>query len=149
MSQDRPELLLDNQLCFLFHRITRDLTAAYRPLLTDLGLTYPQYLVMLVLWEQDGRTVGDLGRDLCLDSGTLSPLIRRLVSAGLVDKTRNPRDERQVTVHLTPGRPRTARAGASRPGAGRRAARGQSRRVLRLARPAHPNRRAPRSLMSD
>lgn len=102
MSQDRPELLLDNQLCFLFHRITRDLTAAYRPLLTDLGLTYPQYLVMLVLWEQDGRTVGELGRDLCLDSGTLSPLIRRLVSAGLVDKTRNPRDERQVTVHLTP-----------------------------------------------
>lgn len=101
MNQDRPELLLDNQLCFLFHRITRDLTATYRPLLAELNLTYPQYLVMLVLWEGDGRTIGGLGQDLCLDSGTLSPLIRRLVAAGLVEKIRNPQDERQVTVHLT------------------------------------------------
>ncbi len=97
-----PEQLLDNQLCFLFQRITRDLTATYRPLLSELGLTYPQYLVMLVLWERDGRTVGELGQNLCLDSGTLSPLLRRLANAGLVEKVRDPADERRVTIHLTP-----------------------------------------------
>lgn len=95
------QLLLENQLCFLFHRISRDLNAAYRPLLSKLGLTYPQYLVMLVLWERDGRTVGELGQELCLDSGTLSPLLRRLESLGLVDRTRNPQDERRVTITLT------------------------------------------------
>ncbi len=96
-----PQLLLDNQLCFLFHRISRDLDAAYRPLLTELGLTYPQYLVMLVLWERDGRSVGDLGRELCLDSGTLSPLLRRLQERGLLERRRDPDDERRVTLHLT------------------------------------------------
>jgi DNA-binding MarR family transcriptional regulator len=97
-----PQLQLDNQLCFLFHRISRDLTAAYRPLLSDLGLTYPQYLVMLVLWERDGLGVGELGDRLCLDSGTLSPLLRRMESAGLVDRVREAADERRVTIHLTP-----------------------------------------------
>ena len=96
-----PQLRLDNQLCFLFHRISRDLTAAYRPLLADLGLTYPQYLVMLVLWESDGPTVGEIGERLCLDSGTLSPLLRRLADAGLVQRRRESADERRVTVHLT------------------------------------------------
>ncbi len=96
-----PQLLLDNQLCFLFHRISRDLDAAYRPLLAGLGLTYPQYLVMLVLWERDGRSVGDIGQELCLDSGTLSPLLRRLARMGLVERTRDPEDERRVTVRLT------------------------------------------------
>jgi DNA-binding MarR family transcriptional regulator len=94
-------LRLDNQLCFLFHRISRDLTAAYRPLLSELGLTYPQYLVMLVLWEEDGRSVGELGTRLCLDSGTLSPLLRRMADAGLVERKRDPADERRVTIHLT------------------------------------------------
>lgn len=97
-----PQLRLEHQLCFLFHRISRDLTAAYRPLLADLGLTYPQYLVMLVLWESDGLGVGEIGDRLCLDSGTLSPLLRRLESAGLVTRRREPADERRVTVHLTP-----------------------------------------------
>lgn len=96
-----PQLHLDNQLCFLFHRISRELTAAYRPLLADLGLTYPQYLVMLVLWERDGMTVGEIGERLSLDSGTLSPLIRRLESAGIVSRRRATADERRVTVHLT------------------------------------------------
>ena len=97
-----PQLQLDNQLCFLFHRISRDLTAAYRPLLADLDLTYPQYLVMLVLWEDDGLAVGEIGDRLCLDSGTLSPLLRRLAGAGLVERVRDRADERRVTVHLTP-----------------------------------------------
>jgi DNA-binding MarR family transcriptional regulator len=96
-----PQLRLDNQLCFLFHRISRELNAAYRPLLADLGLTYPQYLVMLVLWESDGPSVGELGERLALDSGTLSPLIRRMQTAGLVTRERAADDERRVTVHLT------------------------------------------------
>lgn len=101
MTSTPAELQLENQLCFLFHRISRDLTAAYRPLLSELGLTYPQYLVMLVLWQRDGRSIGDLGQQLCLDSGTLSPLIRRMEKAGLVVRHRDPSDERRVTVHLT------------------------------------------------
>jgi DNA-binding MarR family transcriptional regulator len=106
-----PQLRLDNQLCFLFHRISRELTAAYRPLLADLGLTYPQYLVMLVLWEDDGLAVGEIGERLALDSGTLSPLLRRLEAAGLVHRVRDRSDERRVTVHLTPaGRDLEARA---------------------------------------
>jgi DNA-binding MarR family transcriptional regulator len=96
-----PQLQLDNQLCFLFHRISRELTAAYRPLLADLGLTYPQYLVMLVLWEDDGLGVGEIGERLSLDSGTLSPLLRRVESAGLVTRVRAAEDERRVTIHLT------------------------------------------------
>jgi DNA-binding MarR family transcriptional regulator len=96
-----PQLRLDNQLCFLFHRISRELTAAYRPLLADLGLTYPQYLVMLVLWEDDGLGVGEIGERLALDSGTLSPLLRRLEAAGLIDRQRAEADERRVTIHLT------------------------------------------------
>ncbi|HYO20424.1 MAG TPA: MarR family transcriptional regulator, partial [Dermatophilaceae bacterium] len=96
-----PQLQLDNQLCFLFHRISRELTAAYRPLLADLGVTYPQYLVMLVLWEDDGLGVGEIGERLSLDSGTVSPLLKRLESAGLVDRVREDADERRVSIHLT------------------------------------------------
>ena len=96
-----PQLRLDNQLCFLFHRISRELTAAYRPLLADLGLTYPQYLVMLVLWEDDGLGVGEIGERLALDSGTLSPLLRRLEDSGLIQRRREAADERRVTIHLT------------------------------------------------
>lgn len=106
-----PQLLLDNQLCFLFHRISRELTAAYRPLLADLGLTYPQYLVMLALWESDGVGVGELGDRLALDTGTLSPLLRRMEQAGLLRRTRSSADERRVTVHLSEaGRALEARA---------------------------------------
>jgi DNA-binding MarR family transcriptional regulator len=96
-----PQLRLDNQLCFLFHRISRELDAAYRPLLAELGLTYPQYLVMLVLWESDGLGVGELGDRLDLDSGTLSPLLRRLEHAGLVRRERATSDERRVRISLT------------------------------------------------
>jgi DNA-binding MarR family transcriptional regulator len=106
-----PQLRLDNQLCFLFHRISRELTAAYRPSLEGLGLTYPQYLVMLVLWESDGLTVGQLGQRLSLDSATLSPLLRRLADAGMLTRQRSARDERRVTIHLTEaGRALEARA---------------------------------------
>jgi len=98
-----PQLRLDNQLCFLFHRISRELNAAYRPLLADLGLTYSQYLVMLCLWERDGLSVGELGDRLALDSGTLSPLLRRLERARLVRRERATSDERRVAIHLTVG----------------------------------------------
>lgn len=98
-----PQLRLDHQLCFLFHRVGRELNAAYRPLLDGLGLTYPQYLVMLVLWEEDGLGVSAIGERLALDSATLSPLLRRLEKAGLVSRVRDSADERRVTIHLTAG----------------------------------------------
>jgi DNA-binding MarR family transcriptional regulator len=99
-----PELLLENQVCFLFHRIDRAILARYRPLLAGLGLTYPQYLCMLALWERDGRTVGELCAALALDTGTVSPLLKRLELAGLLDRRRQAggEDERVVTVHLSP-----------------------------------------------
>jgi len=94
-------LLLDNQLCFLVYRLHRALTDRYRPVLTALGLTYPQYLVMLALWEADPVTVGRLGARLHLDSGTLSPLLKRLEASGLVTRARSVDDERSVRVALT------------------------------------------------
>lgn len=94
-------LKLDNQLCFALYAASRAMTAAYRPLLEALGLTYPQYLVMLVLWETGGSTVKDLGTALRLDSGTLSPLLKRLEAAGLIMRRRSPDDERIVDVAPT------------------------------------------------
>jgi DNA-binding MarR family transcriptional regulator len=94
-------LKLDNQLCFLVYRLHRGITDLYRPVLGELGLTYPQYLVMLVLWESEPLTVSRLGERLHLDSGTISPLLKRLESAGLVSRTRRPADERSVEVALT------------------------------------------------
>ncbi|MDO8309291.1 MAG: MarR family transcriptional regulator [Actinomycetota bacterium] len=94
-------LLLDNQLCFLVYRLHRGITDLYRPVLAELGLTYPQYLVMLVLWESDPLTVGQVGGRLHLDSGTLSPLLKRLETAGLIARTRAASDERSVEVSLT------------------------------------------------
>lgn len=88
-------------MCFALYSASRALAGLYRPALDALGLTYPQYLVMLVLWERDGRTVKQLGEHLMLDSGTLSPLLKRLEAAGLVSRDRNPGDERSVTVRLT------------------------------------------------
>ena len=94
-------LRLDHQLCFSIYAASRAMTRAYAPHLDALGLTYPQYLVMLVLWEQDGPTVSALGSRLFLDSGTLTPLLKRLEGQGLVERRRGAEDERTVTVHLT------------------------------------------------
>ncbi|MFY1599738.1 MarR family winged helix-turn-helix transcriptional regulator [Micromonospora sp. WMMD737] len=95
-------LRLDEQLCFALYSASRAVTAAYRPLLDELNLTYPQYLVLLVLWEEDSCTVGHLGDRLYLDSGTLSPLLKRLEAAGFVRRQRSAADERRVSVTLTP-----------------------------------------------
>jgi DNA-binding MarR family transcriptional regulator len=94
-------LLLDNQLCFLLYGTSRAVTQLYQPLLAPLGLTYPQYLVLLVLWETDGASVRTLCERLYLDSGTLTPLLTRLQSAGLVRRARSRADARVVDVYLT------------------------------------------------
>jgi DNA-binding MarR family transcriptional regulator len=93
---------LDEQLCFALYSASRALTRAYAPLLEPLGLTYPQYLVLLVLWERDGVPVKQLGERLALDSGTLTPLLKRLAAQGLVERRRGEDDERVVRIHLTP-----------------------------------------------
>ncbi|MBA7468843.1 Organic hydroperoxide resistance transcriptional regulator [subsurface metagenome] len=95
-------LLLANQLCFAVYSTAHAFNRFYKPLLDKLGLTYPQYLVMLVLWEEDGVPVKDIGERLFLDSGTLTPLLKRLEAAGLLKRTRSKEDERQVIVALTP-----------------------------------------------
>ncbi|MFI5973759.1 MarR family winged helix-turn-helix transcriptional regulator [Streptomyces sp. NPDC051452] len=94
-------LRLDSQVCFSLHAASRAFNGVYRVILKDLGLTYPQYLVMLVLWEQGDLPVKKLGERLRLDSGTLSPLVKRLEGAGLVRRERSARDERSVWVRLT------------------------------------------------
>jgi DNA-binding MarR family transcriptional regulator len=97
----QPTLALDDQLCFALYSASRAITARYRPMLEELGLTYPQYLVLLVLWESGPTTVGQLGQRLHLDSGTLSPLLKRLESAGVISRHRQKFDERSVEVRLT------------------------------------------------
>lgn len=105
------DLHLENQLCFALYRASRMIQQVYRPMLEELGLTYPQYLVMLVLWEQDGLSVGALGERLFLDSGTLTPLLKRMEAAGWLVRARAKDDERRVVVSLTPeGRALRARA---------------------------------------
>ncbi|WP_063052689.1 MarR family winged helix-turn-helix transcriptional regulator [Nocardia arthritidis] len=105
-------LTLDEQLCFPLYAASRAMTAVYRPKLERLGLTYPQYLVMLALWERDERSVGDVCQALDLDSGTLSPLLKRLEAAGLVERRRSAADERRVDIRLTErGRALRAEAG--------------------------------------
>lgn len=94
-------LMLDNQLCFALYSASLAMTKLYKPLLDRLGLTYPQYLAMLVLWERDALAVGELGERLFLDSGTLTPLLKRLEVAGLVSRSRAAGDERRVIVTLT------------------------------------------------
>lgn len=94
-------LRLDAQLCFALYASSLAMTKLYKPLLAPLGLTYPQYLVMLVLWESDGLSVSALGQRLSLDSGTLTPLLKRLESAGLIERRRDDKDERRVAVSLT------------------------------------------------
>ena len=94
-------LRLDNQICFAVYSAAHAFTRFYKPLLERLGLTYPQYLVMLVLWERDDVPVKDIGEKLFLDSGTLTPLLKRLEAAHLVKRTRSSEDERQVLIALT------------------------------------------------
>jgi len=100
-TMPNPALLLDNQLCFALYSASLAMTKLYKPLLETLEVTYPQYLVMLVLWEQDGLTVSALGNRLSLDSGTLTPLLKRMEQAGLLVRTRAHEDERRVLVTLT------------------------------------------------
>ncbi|MDB5928553.1 MAG: transcriptional regulator, MarR family [Polaromonas sp.] len=95
-------LQLDNQLCFALYSTSLAMTRLYKPLLDELGLTYPQYLVLLVLWEHDGLTVSALGERLFLDSGTLTPLLKRMEASGLVTRLRAVDDERRVHITLTP-----------------------------------------------
>ena len=101
-SKARGSLRLDDQLCFALYAASRAVTQRYRPMLEELGLTYPQYLVMLVLWEQGPTTVKALADALQLDYGTLSPLLKRLAAAGLVERKRRSEDERSVEISLTP-----------------------------------------------
>lgn len=95
-------LRLDNQICFAVYSAAHAFNRVYKPLLDRLGLTYPQYLVMLVLWERDDVPVKSIGEKLHLDSGTLTPLLKRLEAAHLVKRTRSSEDERQVLIALTP-----------------------------------------------
>jgi MarR family transcriptional regulator, organic hydroperoxide resistance regulator len=94
-------LALDKQFCFALYSASHAMTKTYKPLLDQLGLTYPQYLVMLVLWEQDAILVKEIGARLFLDSGTLTPLLKRLEANGLVSRNRDPHDERQVRIVLS------------------------------------------------
>ncbi|MGP1907066.1 MarR family winged helix-turn-helix transcriptional regulator [Metabacillus sp. JX24] len=94
-------LRLEQQLCFSIYACSREMTKLYRPILQELKLTYPQYLVMLVLWEQEEMSVNALGKELFLDSGTLTPLLKRLEEAGLVQRNRSKADERKVNICLT------------------------------------------------
>ena len=102
--QNKPNamLQLDNQLCFALYSASLAMTKVYKPLLEELGLTYPQYLAMLVLWERDGLMVSELGERLFLDSGTLTPLLKRLEASGLITRVRATQDERRVHITLTP-----------------------------------------------
>ena len=96
------ELKLDDFLCFAVYSASHAFNRLYKPLLDELGLTYPQYLVMVTLWERDDRTVGEIGERLFLESNTLTPLLKRLEAAGLLSRRRDPADERQVRLMLTP-----------------------------------------------
>jgi DNA-binding MarR family transcriptional regulator len=99
---DDTMLALENQLCFAVYSASHAFTKAYKPLLAELGVTYPQYLVMLVLWQKRVATVTEIGAALGLDTGTLSPLLKRLEKTGYIRRERSREDERQVTIHLTP-----------------------------------------------
>lgn len=108
-------LRLDQQLCFALYASSLAMTKLYKPLLAPLGLTYPQYLVMLVLWEQDDRAVHELGEHLQLDSGTLTPLLKRLEASGLISRQRDQADERRVRIRLTDAGQRLKQAASSIP----------------------------------
>jgi DNA-binding MarR family transcriptional regulator len=99
--QPCKELMLDNQLCFALYSTSLMMTKVYKPLLQELGLTYPQYLAMMVLWEGDGITVGEISSRLLTDPGSLTPLLKRLEAEGLITRTRSAKDERVVELRLT------------------------------------------------
>ena len=100
-EKNYDQLKLDNQLCFPLYACARQITGAYTPFLKKLGITYTQYIVFMVLWEQDGIPVGALGKRLHLDNGTLTPLLKKMETAGYVTRTRSYEDERVVIVSLT------------------------------------------------
>lgn len=101
-ADDRTlNLALDHQLCLALNRAARAINACYRPHLASIGLTYTQYTVMLVLWERETATLGDIATSLGLDSGTLSPLVKRMEAAGWVERTRSTEDERRLDVRIT------------------------------------------------
>ena len=97
----KEEMRLENQLCFPLYAAARSVTALYTPYLKPLGLTYTQYIVFLVLWEKDGIPVGELGKRLMLDSGTLSPLLKKMRQAGYIEKRQSAEDERSFLITLT------------------------------------------------
>ena len=104
MSQPKDaceSLKLDNQLCFALYSTSLQMTKVYKPLLQQLGLTYPQYIAMLVLWEQDGITVGEISARMLTDPGSLTPLLKRLEGEGLITRKRSASDERVVELRLT------------------------------------------------
>jgi MarR family transcriptional regulator, organic hydroperoxide resistance regulator len=111
-KQDNAPVPLDDQLCYAIYSAGMAIQRVYKPLLDELGLTYPQYLVLNILWREDGQTVGSIADQLALESSTLTPLLKRLEAAGLVRRTRNPDNERQVVIALTaPGQALRTKAG--------------------------------------
>ncbi len=98
---EQDKLKLESQLCFVIYACSRKMTRLYRPLLNQLNITYPQYIVLLVLWEMKQQTVTELGEKLLLDSGTLTPLLKRLEKNGFVQRSRSDADERKVVIRLT------------------------------------------------
>lgn len=101
MAHEPDPLLLERQLCFAVYDAAHAFSAAYKPFLEPLGLTYSQYLILLVLWERDGLNVKEIGQKLQLDSGTLTPILKRLEALGHLKRTRDPKNERQLKVELT------------------------------------------------
>ena len=98
----QEQLKLDNQLCFRLYTASRLITQAYHPLLEEIGLTYPQYLVMMVLWEQDNMPVNDIAKRLYLETNTVTPLLKRMEAEGFIARRKGEKDARQVIVSLTP-----------------------------------------------
>ena len=98
---DNPQLKLDNQICFPLYSVSRLITKAYKPYLDKMNVTYPQYLVLMILWENDGITVNEISKKLFLNTNTLSPLLKRMETLEVLDRTRSAEDERKVIVKLT------------------------------------------------
>ena len=96
-----PQLCLDNQLCFRLYTASRLITQAYHPFLSEIGLTYPQYLVMMVLWEKDGQPVNDIAKRLYLETNTVTPMLKRMETEGYVKRVKGKEDARQIIVSLT------------------------------------------------
>ncbi len=112
-----PELLVSNQLCYQIHRLDRLIMNVYRPLLDELGITYPQYMALMAMWEHEELGIGELCSILDLDTGTVSPLVKRLEATGYVQKVRNKKDERAVRVTLTDAGRKLEERARSVPGA--------------------------------